>query len=281
MSILDRVSYHAVYDDSIAAALHYASTCGFAGIQVADETPHLSFEELDKEQVRQIRELAGAHDLYIALHAPDEATSLFQFSRHLQQGIMLYFEALFAFAAKVRARLVTIHLGAMTTFPTDTRPELRRPKVDLPLYRRTLQSNLDQVLSLARGRFALCVENYAVETAILELLTPYLQAGDLGLCWDLAKSSDQPEIEQFFLDHLQWVKQVHLHDLKELPGGERRSHRVIGSGELEFGRYLELLQDADVEDYCIEVRPREKARESLEALKEILADATAAKEPQG
>ena len=40
-SILDNISYHAVYDDSILSALEYAKDSGFSGVQVADETPHV------------------------------------------------------------------------------------------------------------------------------------------------------------------------------------------------------------------------------------------------
>jgi sugar phosphate isomerase/epimerase len=66
------------------------------------------------------------------------------------------------------------------------------------------------------------------------------------------------------------VKQVHLHDIRRDDSGTERSHRVIGSGEIDFNYYLGRLSEADVMDYCIEVRPREKAKESLAALKTIL-----------
>jgi HD-GYP domain-containing protein (c-di-GMP phosphodiesterase class II) len=39
---------------------------------------------------------------------------------------------------------------------------------------------------------------------------------------------------------------------------------------MDFLRYLHKLSVADVLDYCIEVRPREKAKESLEALKKMI-----------
>jgi len=45
---------------------------------------------------------------------------------------------------------------------------------------------------------------------------------------------------------------------------------VIGTGEVDFARYFRVLREADVEDYCIEVRPREKARESLSVLRTIV-----------
>ena len=50
--ILDRVTYHAVYDDSILAALRFALDHGFAGVQVAAELPHLDPTELTDPRPR-------------------------------------------------------------------------------------------------------------------------------------------------------------------------------------------------------------------------------------
>ncbi len=64
---------------------------------------------------------------------------------------------------------------------------------------------------------------------------------------------------------------MHLHDCREI-NGKARSHCVIGSGDIDFGAYLRPLSLVDVMDYCIEVRPREKALESLIALKKLVED---------
>ena len=49
--ISKKISYHAVYDHSILEALYYAKENGFTGIQIAVETPHLSFENLSSINV--------------------------------------------------------------------------------------------------------------------------------------------------------------------------------------------------------------------------------------
>jgi len=74
--ILDKMTYHAVYDDSIVAALRYAAATGFAGVQVAVETPHLSFERLAEAEVERIAALRDEAGMWISLHAPDEACRL-------------------------------------------------------------------------------------------------------------------------------------------------------------------------------------------------------------
>ncbi len=269
--ILDKVSYHAVYDESIVDALRYARGHGFAGVQVAVETPHLSFEGLGGTEREEIARLADEYGLSIGLHAPDELASLFVTSRHLSEGILAYFEALFDFAEHVAARLVTVHLGSMTRFRTDEDPPEAVPPVDRAAYLHALEANLRRLVDLARRRFTLCVEYWKADPAVEALLQPHLESGELSLCWDLAKTCNrrgQPASDPtaYFWDHLSHVRQVHLHDLR---GGV--SHFVVGTGEVDFMAFLPRLAEADVLDYVIEVRPRERALESLRNLRVMIS----------
>ena len=270
-SILDRISYHAVYDASILEALSFAKANDFAGIQIADETPHLSFERLSREEIDRIAAFIGAEGVYATLHAPDETGSLFQCSRYLSAGVSNYFRALFTFARDIGVRLVTIHLGAMTVFPTDDETGRRIPQDDFPLHASSLKQNLETILNLADGRITICVENYGFGEAEFGLLEPYLGRDGLYLCWDLVKGARDEDLEAPFLAHPEWIKQVHLHDLRKVISGSPQGHRTIGTGDIDFASQLSFLtQNATVEDYCIEVRPREKARESLLALAHII-----------
>jgi len=270
-NILDRVSYHAVYDASILEALQFAKANGFAGIQIADETPHLSFERLSEAEMDKISDFIRLQGVYATLHAPDETASLFQRSRYLSAGVADYYQALFAFARQIDARLVTIHLGAMTMFPTDDKTGTRIPQDDLPLYSSCLKRNLEAILKLAGGSIMICVENYGFGEAEFKLLEPYLGHDGLFLCWDLVKGAARPDIEACYLAHPEWIKQVHLHDRRETASGSLKGHRTIGTGDIDFVKQLGFLaRNADVEDYCIEVRPREKARESLLALAQVV-----------
>jgi sugar phosphate isomerase/epimerase len=270
LHILDRVSYHAVYDKSILDALEYARRNGFAGIQLAVETPHLSFEYLSKEQLQKIASFVEAKGTRISVHAPDEVTLLFQHSKFLRQGTQEYFRALFDFAARVKTRIITIHMGAMIAFKTDTTPVIDNPAEDLLIYKDVVIKNLDMLLEMADNRFMICVENAALDDFTLSILQSYLDNQRLALCWDLAKSWNNPIVEQFLFRNLQHIKQVHLHDVRRDEKNEKRSHLVIGTGEIDFLHYLGKLREADVLDYCIEVRPREKAKESLEVLRKLV-----------
>lgn len=269
--ILERLSYHVVYDESIVEAIEFASGNSFSGIQVAVESPHLSFENLslaDRAGIRRRREELG---LRIAIHGPDDVASLLEPSSQIRKGILSYYTDLFAFASDIGAILTTIHIGHPTVYPTDTIPETRFPEVDIRYYRTTLEENLQSLVALARGRGYICIENYLLEDFILQVLAKYIRESKLGLCWDIAKTynrdgSINEPLQYYMKENLFAVRQVHLHDLDS----KGRSHRVVGTGVIDFGYYLELLKDVDVLDYCIEVRPREKAIESLENLKRIV-----------
>lgn len=273
--ILDRISYFAVYDDSVLEALRWATENGFTGVQVAVESPHLSFERIDEDEQKRISEFAKTKGIRLILHAHDDAVSLLECNSRLRQGMFKYYDALFAFAESTGASMITIHLGKITTFPTDSRPEQKAPATDLQHYRKSLRRNLDKLVDLAKGRFTLCVENCRLHQFLLDILQPYLDDGRLALCWDVPKMfsplmrKNEP-LENFFRENIEHVKQVHLHDIRK-----GRSHRLIGSGEINFSEYLALFSEYDILDYCIEVRPREKAKESLENLKKMVEEAPA------
>ena len=66
------LSYHAVYNETFFDSLLFANKNGFAGIQIAVETPHLSFEKLSEIDCKKIRDYCEKNNLFITLHAPDD-----------------------------------------------------------------------------------------------------------------------------------------------------------------------------------------------------------------
>ncbi|MDE1865004.1 MAG: hypothetical protein KGH77_06300, partial [Candidatus Micrarchaeota archaeon] len=164
-----------------------------------------------------------------------------------------------------------IHPGVPAHFPTDTEPPQLFAEQDIELYRHIFKSNLDKLLELADGKVQICIENVNLQPFVIETLEDYVKRTDLGLCWDFEKMHNKDhtvnlQVKAFILRNLAAVKQVHLHSI-----ANGKSHRIIQSGLIDFKYYLGLLSDFDVLDYCIEVRPREKAVESLDNLKKILS----------
>jgi sugar phosphate isomerase/epimerase len=259
--ILRKISYHAVYDESILDALRFAKANGFAGIQVAVETPHLSLDLLSEAQVETIAEFCRTTDLSLCLHGPDNAASLFATSRHLKDGVFNYFEAMFASAERMGCRRITIHLGQMPTFRTSGDPAELAPLADVTEFRRALGENLSRLIDLADGRFALCVENVGWNALAMEAIQKHLDGRSLALCWDVAKSFGNEQVERFLRGNIAHVRQVHLHDLRE-----GRSHQVMGTGQVPWVDYVPNITSTWIDDFCIEVRPREQALASLRYL---------------
>jgi sugar phosphate isomerase/epimerase len=269
--IENKVSYHAVYDNSIIEALKFAKKNNFAGIQLAVESPHLSFEHLSHEKRVIIKNFCKNNGLYINLHAPDDI-SLLNTNPQIQNGIFEYFMALFTFANDISSQIVTIHIGSMTTFPTDTTPERIYPDEDLDLYKNSLKKNLKHLISLLDEQIVLCIENYQINSLFLDILQPYISNKKCWLCYDVAKAFNNKqhkniEVTNFFNKNQKSIKQIHLHDVNE----NGRGHRIIGSGLIDFKEFLLNIKNFPVIDYCIEVRPRSKALESLKNLKQILS----------
>ena len=114
-------------------------------------------------------------------------------------------------------------------------------------------------------------ENYSINSLILDVLQPFISNKKCWLCYDVAKAyynkqHKNIEVNKFFLENQKSIKQVHLHDVNE----NGRGHRVIGSGLIDFNEILLNIKNSPVIDYCIEVRPRSKALESLKNLNQIL-----------
>lgn len=262
------VSFHAVYSNSILDALKYANLHGFDGIQVAVETPHLDFNHLSDSEISQIQAYLTQKDLYITLHGPDDQTSLFSSHPALLSGVFEYYRSLFEFAKRIKSPLISIHLGQMTTYPTDSTPKQLYPPQDIAIYQGNLKKNLQQLISIARDYCPLCIENYYFNLPILEVLSTFLDREEIYLCWDIPKTYSRmgvldPILYDFFKQYQKSIKQIHLHDLDRNGHG----HQEIGTGIITFETYFTLLENCKIFDYCIEVRPESSALNSLKYLK--------------
>jgi sugar phosphate isomerase/epimerase len=206
----------------------------------------------------------------VSLHGPDDVASLFQTSPRLLRGVFGYYRALFDFAGRIGSGLITIHAGARLHFRADTSPARLLPPADAEAFRRAFDDNLRRLGDLADGRFVLCLENSGWTRDLFDVIQHHLDGGRLHLCWDLAKTyrdaaTRDAALEWFLWRNLARVRQVHLHDRRD-----GLAHCVLGAGMVDFKRFLPRLARANVTEFCIEVRPREKALESLRNLRGML-----------
>jgi len=278
-AILANTTYQAVYDDSIIDAMRFARENDFAGVQLAVEMPALSHERLSAAQRDAVGRYREEYNLAISLRAG--GGSLMETSPTLAAGTFEYYKGLFQFADDVAAAVVTLPLSALPACPADTEPRLDYPPQSLAARLAALNANLRRLINLAAGRFVLAVECVRLARPVADVLVPLLGDAGLAICWDLARTYRRaphlpvyenaqrweidPVAEAFFVKNLAHVRQARLHDLR----GDH-AHCVIGSGELDVMRFLPRLANANVREFIIDVRPKEKALESLRNLKRLL-----------
>jgi sugar phosphate isomerase/epimerase len=279
-AVLDRLTYHAVFDADVVDALRFAQHGGLAGIQLAVEPPHLSFDRIGSDERRRIASFRAEHNLRISLHGHD-GTTFFEPNRYLRDGLFAYLAALLDFADEIGCGLITLHMGGPALYGQDGSP-LTTADSDRQLYMASAAENLQRLARLLHGRpQRVCFENAGMGPVQMEALQPLLDSGQLDLCWDIAKTfSSQLRLNEpvyeFFRANLSHVRHVHLHDIRDGAG-----HRVVGSGGIDFLPFLSMLAAAPVEEYAIEVRPPQAALASRDNLVRILQRPAVAAAPGG
>jgi len=132
------------------------------------------------------------------------------------------------------------------------------------IYANALRKCMSWIASTAEG-VQVCVENEPFTPFIEDVLEGLLaEEGNLFLTLDAPKARSPSKgapverVEGFYKRHVNRVREVHLHDRR--PGG--RFHDVLGYGEVDVRRHLHTMAPHDVH-FTLEIRPREKAYESL------------------
>lgn len=264
--IRSRIGYHVVYDESIVDAIDYASKNGFASIQVDLTMPKFFPERYRRTSRQQIRGHAKKRNIEITLHLPGEDFSLQTLHPKIRSAIVERIKEVIDFADDVRATRVTIHPGTVPVFSMPGLGDVPITKQYPDLHKEALESALRELSRYAKGKTCLCIENSPFSKIVMDVLDKLLsEEENIFLAWDIAKTynrdgSLKADVEEFFLKHLDKVRECHLHDRSE-----EGPHDVIGKGKIDFVRYLNLLGDSDV-GYTIEVRPREIALHCLQII---------------
>ena len=266
-SVFSKVGFHAVYEKSIREAVDFAFKNGFSSVQIETTMPNFFPEKYDEETRDEIRSYADSRNVVLKVHSPGEGFSLQTLHTSIQQAIIRRQQEIIDFAGDLGAKLVTIHPG---TVPVFTIPGKGNVPIDVQypqLHLQGLKGAFKELLDYSRGKTLLCIENAPFTDTVMKVLSE-LKEEHIFLAWDIAKmyrgeGTVHSKVEEFFLKHLEKVRECHLHDRKEEGG-----HQIIGKGFVDFKRYLKLLSNYDVE-YTIEVRPIENALKSLGALRKI------------
>jgi len=262
-----RFGYHVVYDPDLFGAIDFASQHGFGYIVPDLVIPRFFPERFDRRARRRIRDYAASKGVAISFHGPSE--NLVALYPEIRRAVIDRMKLCLDFAADVGAERLTIH----TTPPPDFVSAGRRGtylRDHWPLYKNALKESLREISAYASGRAMVCCENAPFDEMAMEVLEELLPEGKIFLAWDIQKGytgEGKPivQVEDFFLRHLQSVKECHLHDRR--PG--EYSHDILGVGKIDFSHYLRILTPWDVY-FILEIRPRENAVRSLNILKQML-----------
>lgn len=264
-----RFGYHVVYDVDIYDAISFANRHGFGYIVPDLMIPRFFPERFNKSERRSIREFALSKGVSISFHGPSDYLNLGTLYPEVRRAVLDRMKLCVDFACDVGAERLTTHIeppfdfvfaGKKGTFLKD----------HWALYRNTLKESLVEISEYSKGRVLICVENNQLSRMAMEVLEDVLPTETLFLTWDIPKShtsAGKPilQIEDFFMHHLDKVRECHLHDQRR----GRHSHDMLGVGEIDFSPYLKLFAPEDVY-FTLEIRPREKALESLRILKGML-----------
>lgn len=266
-----RFGYHVVYDIDFYDAIDHASTHGF-GYIVPDMMVPRFFPECFSQTDRQsIREAAASKNVSISFHGPSDYLSIGTLYPEVRRAVINRMKLCIDFARDVGAKRFTIHVEPPFDFVFAGK-EGTYLKDHWKIYRDALKQSLNEFADYTRRDVLLCVENNRFERMTMEVLEELLPEGRLFLTWDLPKSHTDrgeqiTEIKDFFMRHLDKIKECHLHDQR--PG--KFSHDILGVGKIDFARYLLILLPKDV-CFTLEIRPRGNALKSLKILKTMLGN---------
>ncbi len=267
MDIKERIGFQALFDFKDAReALDYAVRQGFSAIEFNMSSPAFFPENVGEGSRRAL----SASPIPVLLHAPD-GLSLFSLHRKPLDAVICRLSEVVDFAGEIGARCVTIHLGS--TFHISEGGRMKFMHELFPgEYEAELRYSLKRLSEYAKEKTLLCVENtsgfrYPLSHRVLREL---LADEQLYLTWDIGhtnrlKGEERKREESFMLEYARLIKNCHIHDNH----GDWDEHNVIGEGNIDFRYYLSLLEKLDTY-FIIEVRPRDRAVESYERLKEML-----------
>lgn len=251
------IGYQAVYDDSALDALRYAATTGFDDVVLDLDVPHFSVHRLSRPERSRIRAASAQGGVGIAFHAPGDNVSLFTDFAGIREAIVSRLRETAQAAEEMGARHLTVHPGLQPTFPPsgDAQDSFMRRYADY--YARLLAENLE-VPARSAPRLLLCVENHGMDEAAMAALDPLLRSDlPLYLTGDVAKSHGRPEVERFYREQRERIRELHLHDAQ--PG--TRSHLALGRGTLDFSDALPLVR-SEIVATTIELTPRDAPRDA-------------------
>ncbi len=281
-----KLGYQALFDfEDAFRAIEFGIEKGFQCVELNQTAPNFSPEKYSPIQRKRLKN----YEFPILIHAPQNI-SLFNLSKKALDGTLEQIYEIIDFAQEISARTITLHLGSAFLISIGGKM-LWTHHIMSQKFASTLEYALLKLIEYANQKVFLCIENtsgfrYEISQSIM---TKLLSTQNVHLTWDIghthilknkqsvsnannstkvyspASSIKREEEEKFFLKFLNKVREVHLHD----NNGIWDEHGIIGTGTIDFKHYFEMLKSIDPY-FILEIRPKERALESLHILKNLL-----------
>lgn len=254
-----RIGYAAsVGEKSILDSMEFAKINGFNAVEINMNMKCFFPENYDKKDIENIKKYKKENDIEITMHAPEDIFILNLHEKVRNAGIDRLKEII-AFGKNICASRITIHIGPTPYFTlTDSKYYLDDAYHEE--YKEILKDCLVDLSDYCENKIKLCVENSGrfTEKLYQDVLDNMIYRKNIFLTWDIGHSYYEIYDEiNFFKKHINKIRTVHVHDVNDIS-----DHQVVGDGKIDFSKYVEDIGCKD-KVYIIEVRPREKAVESL------------------
>lgn len=246
-------------EKEIYDTIDYAYENGFSAVELNINMPIFFPEKFDKNERKKIKNYSSDKNIELTFHGPEDI-SLLQLQEDVRKAGIDRLKKVIDFGYDLGASRITLHIGSSVCF-TLTNKKIYLDEVYYLEYKKILKNNLEELISYSKDKIKLCIENSGrfpkklVQETLEELLK---REENLFLTWDIGHSYENKYNEdEFFLKHVNKIKTCHVHDNTGLS-----DHEIIGKGKVDFPYYFNNMKNSDV-IYIIEVRPREKAKESF------------------
>lgn len=253
-------------EKDIFDTIKYAHDNKLNAVELNINMPIFFPEKFNKEERKKIKKYSNDMEVEITFHAPEDI-SLLQPHEVVREAGLKRIKEVMDFGDDIGATRMTMHVGPAVCF-TLTDRKAYMDELFYDQFKEILKNSLKELVEYSKGKIKLCIENSGrfpeklVQETLDEML---LKEDDLFLTWDIGHSYENKYNEvEFFLRHLDKIRTCHVHD-----NNGKSDHQVVSEGNVDFKWHFNKMKNSEVV-YIIEVRPRNKAVESLPKLIEIL-----------
>lgn len=253
-------------EKDIFDTIDYAYKNNLKAVELNINMPIFFPERFNNKDRKRIREYSEEKGIELTFHAPEDI-SLLQLQKGVRDAGIARIKEVMDFGYDIGASRLTMHVGPAVCF-TLTDRKTYMDELYYHEFKDVLRESIIELVNYSKGKIKLCIENSGrfpaklVQETLDELLA---KKEDLFLTWDIGHSYENKYNEvEFFLRHIDRIRTCHVHD-----NNGKSDHQVVGEGNVDFNWHFDKMKDRDI-IYILEVRPRDKAVESVKNLMKIV-----------